>query len=87
LAFTLHAFHPKALNDCLLNWQVFWLSRFSDTFPFQFSRNSGFADSENTMQFICIGITATGIAPELNRIPILILTEILSDQEPIMLQM
>jgi hypothetical protein len=34
--------------------------------------NSGYADSENTMQKVCIRITATGIAPELNRIPILI---------------
>lgn len=24
--FTLHAFHPKALNDSICTWQVFWLA-------------------------------------------------------------
>jgi hypothetical protein len=23
--FMIHAFHPKALNNFILNWQVFWL--------------------------------------------------------------
>lgn len=32
-AFTLHAFHPKALNDCLCTWQVFWLGNLLNTFP------------------------------------------------------
>lgn len=31
-AFTLHAFHPKALN-VVLTWQVFWLGNLLNTFP------------------------------------------------------
>ena len=26
-ALTLHAFHPKAVNDKYAYWQVFWLTR------------------------------------------------------------
>ena len=35
------AFHPKALNNVCLMWQVFWLSLLLNTFPFRLERNSG----------------------------------------------
>lgn len=66
LAFTLHAFHPKALNDCycfqagLLAYPTRRPSRY---------KNSGMELRISRSYKSPAGITATGIAPESHRLP------------------
>jgi replication initiation and membrane attachment protein DnaB len=60
-AFTLHAFHPKALNDCYTD--VAGLLAYSLFVAFPLFLNSGFKNKQFTE------FTATGIAPDFNRIP------------------
>ena len=71
---TFHAFHPKAVNEIPFlkrgcTWQVFWLgalapshSIFMEQWLLQLSLNSFF-------RWRLEALTATGIAPEFNRIP------------------
>lgn len=72
--FTFHAFHPKAVNGIPFFgrgsvWQVFWLgalapshSIFAEQWLLQLLLTSFFRKRPEAL-------TATGIAPELNRIP------------------
>jgi hypothetical protein len=67
--FTFHAFHPKAVNTCLLLAGLL-ASRLLNVLPIPFDRNSGCSDSK-----VCLAarVTATGIAPELHRTSLLII--------------
>ncbi len=66
--FRFHAFHPKAVNTCLLLAGLL-ASHLLNVLPIPF-RNSGCSDSK-----VCpkAWVTATGIAPELHRTSLLII--------------
>ncbi len=63
------AFHPKALNDCCLIWQVFWLKAQCKT-AFPFLKVASKFELLPKHPFRGWGLfTATGIAPDFNGIP------------------
>jgi hypothetical protein len=66
--FTLHAFHPKAVNDKCGTWQVFWLTINLIAFPY-LRQWHGVLDCLLAYKTAYKWYTATGIAPGFNGIP------------------